>query len=85
MQECVRHVRRRGTKLETCTPCLKKSTVSRTKMPDLDANEKVLLKMFANILESRYDVKNPCNTFTVEEFHRCPGRWELIDGMLYSD
>ena len=66
-------------------PLLEEIYRLQNQMPDLDAKEKILLKMFANILESHYHVKNPRNTFTVEEFYQCPGRWELIEGMLYSD
>lgn len=66
-------------------PLLEEIYRLQNQMPDLDAKEKILLKMFANILESHYDVKNPRNTFTVEEFYECPGRRELLDGMLCSD
>jgi hypothetical protein len=48
----------------------------------LDADEQRLLKMFANLLESHYEVKEPRNRFTVDEYMKVPGRWELLDGML---
>ncbi len=50
--------------------------------PDLDSRESLLLKMCANLLEDYYEVKNPLNRFTVEEYMKVPGRWELLDGML---
>jgi hypothetical protein len=53
-----------------------------SELSDLDADERRLLKMCANLLESHYDVKDPRNRFTVEEYRKIPGRWELIDGML---
>jgi len=34
---------------------------------DLDAKERRLLKMFAYLLESHYDVKEPRNRLTFEE------------------
>jgi hypothetical protein len=38
------------------------------------------------ISRSRLDTirlsKNPRNQFTVEEYEKVPGRWELIHGML---
>ena len=49
---------------------------------DLDAKERRLLKMFAHLLESHYDVKEPRNRLTFEEYEKIPGRWELFDGML---
>jgi hypothetical protein len=49
---------------------------------DLDAKERRLLKMFANLLESHYEVKEPRNRLTFEEYEKIPGRWELFDGML---
>ena len=49
---------------------------------DLDDGEQRLLKMCANLLESHYDVKDPRNRLTVEEYMKVPGRWELVDGML---
>jgi hypothetical protein len=48
----------------------------------LDADEQRLLKMFANLLESHYEVKEPRNRLTFEEYEKIPGRWELWDGML---
>ena len=54
-------------------------------MPGLDDHERVLLKMVGNLLESHYEVPKPKNRFTVEEYMKVPGRWELIDGMLYAD
>ena len=50
--------------------------------PDLDSRERLLLKMCANLLEDHYEVKNPRNRLTVEEYEKVPGRWELYDGML---
>jgi len=66
-------------------PLLEEIYRLQNQMPDLDAKERILLKMFANFLESHYEAKNPRNAFTVEEIHECPGRWEFHDGMLYSD
>jgi hypothetical protein len=51
-------------------------------LPDLDSKERLLLKMCANLLEDYYEVKNPRNRLTVEEYEKVPGRWELLDGML---
>lgn len=48
----------------------------------LDDKERLLLKMFANLLEGHYEVKEPRNQLTDEEYFAVPGRWELIDGML---
>ena len=50
--------------------------------PDLDDRERLLLKMSANLFENYYEVKNPLNQLTFEEYEQVPGRWELIDGML---
>jgi hypothetical protein len=50
--------------------------------PDLDNRERLLLKMCANLLEHYYEVKEPKNALTFEEYEKVPGRWELIDGML---
>jgi len=52
--------------------------------PDLDIRERLLLKMCANLFEDYYEVKNPRNRLTVEEYEKVPGRWELIDGMLHD-
>lgn len=52
--------------------------------PDLDEEEKLLLKMCANLLESHYRVSSPRNALTVEEYFKVPGRFELVDGMLTS-
>jgi hypothetical protein len=49
---------------------------------DLDPREELLLKMAANLFETHYDVKEPRNRLTVEEYEHVPGRWELLDGML---
>jgi hypothetical protein len=49
---------------------------------DLDPDERRLLKMSANLLESHYGVKEPKNRLTFEEYDKMPGRWELFDGML---
>jgi len=51
-------------------------------LTDLDADERRLLKMFAHLLESHYDVKEPRNRLTFEEYEKIPGRWERFDGML---
>lgn len=53
-------------------------------LTDLDKDEKLLLKMCANLLESHYEIKNPRNQLTFEEYEKVPGRWELLDGMLSS-
>ena len=53
-------------------------------LTEIDSDEKRLLKMFANILESHYDVRDPRNRLTVDEYEKIPGRWELIDGMLQN-
>ncbi|MFN7919314.1 MAG: hypothetical protein U0Q16_04410 [Bryobacteraceae bacterium] len=45
--------------------------------------ERRLLKMFANILESHYEVEERRNLLTVEEYLLLPGRWELLEGVLY--
>ena len=50
----------------------------------LDDDERLLLKMFANLLEHHYDVKEPHNQLDFEEYEKVPGRWELVDGMLQS-
>jgi hypothetical protein len=50
--------------------------------PDLDSREHQLLKMCANPFEDYYEVKNPRNRLTLEEYEKVPGRWELFDGML---
>jgi hypothetical protein len=38
--------------------------------------------MFANLLESHYEIPQPRNRLTFEEYEKVPGRWELMDGML---
>jgi hypothetical protein len=53
-----------------------------TELTGLDADERRLLKMFANLLESHYEVKEPRNRLSFEEYEKVPGRWELADGML---
>jgi hypothetical protein len=53
-----------------------------TELTGLDADERRLLKMFANLLEGHYEVKEPRNRLTFEEYEKMPGRWELADGML---
>jgi hypothetical protein len=50
--------------------------------PDLEDRERLLLKMCANLLEDYYEVKDPRNRLTFEEYEKVPGRWELLDGML---
>jgi hypothetical protein len=51
-------------------------------LTEIDNDERRLLKVFANLLESHYDVAEPRNRMTFEEYERVPGRWELMDGML---
>jgi len=53
-------------------------------LAELDDYERLLLKMFANLLESHYDVQEPRNPLTFEEYETVPGRWELVDGMLQN-
>ena len=53
-------------------------------LTEIDAEERSLLKMFANLLESHYEVKEPRNRLTFEECEKIPGRWELFDGMLQN-
>ena len=53
-----------------------------SELTDLDDEERKLLKIFANLLESHYEVKEPRNRLTVDEYLKVPGRWELLDGML---
>ena len=48
----------------------------------LDEKERLLLKMCANLLESHYDLKEPRNRLTDEEYFSVPGRFELWHGML---
>jgi hypothetical protein len=55
-----------------------------SELAELDAGERLLLKMFANLLESHYEVKQPRNPLTFEEYEKVPGRWELMDGMLQN-
>jgi len=53
-----------------------------SELTDLDDEERKLLKIFANLLESHYEVKEPRNRLTVDEYLKVPGRWEMVDGML---
>jgi len=48
----------------------------------LDEDERLLLKMFANLLESHYQVEAARNRLTVDEYNKIPGKWELWHGML---
>ena len=48
----------------------------------LDERERLLLKMFANLLESHYEAGEPRNRLAAEEYFQAPGRFELSDGML---
>lgn len=48
----------------------------------LDEKERLLLKMCANLLETHYDVQQPRNRLTLDEYDSVPGRFELCDGML---
>ncbi len=54
-------------------------------LTELDERERLLLKMFANLLESHYEVKKPQNALTSEEYFKVPGKWELWEGMLRWD
>jgi hypothetical protein len=53
-------------------------------LPDLDHQEQLLLKMIANLLESHYGIEKPQHRLTRDEYCEMPGRWELINGMLYG-
>jgi hypothetical protein len=55
-----------------------------SELTNLDTDERLLLKMFANLLESHYHVRKPKNAMTVDEYEKVPGRWELMDGMLQN-
>jgi hypothetical protein len=55
-----------------------------TELTGLDTDEQLLLKMFANLLEGHYEVNNPRNLLTMEEYEKVPGRWDLWDGLLRS-
>jgi len=54
------------------------------KNPGLDHHEQLLLKMIANLLESHYGIEKPQHRLTRDEYFEMPGRWELIEGMLYG-
>jgi hypothetical protein len=51
-------------------------------LTELDKDEQLLVKMFANLLEGHYNVPQPQNRMTFEEYEKVPGRWELVDGLL---
>ena len=51
-------------------------------LPELDPHERLILKMCLNLLESHYEVRNPQNRLTDEEYLAVPGRWEFQNGML---
>ncbi len=51
-------------------------------LAEIDSHEQRLLMMFANLLESHYDLAEPRNRLTFEEYEKVPGRWELVDGVL---
>jgi hypothetical protein len=53
-----------------------------TELTHIDPDERCLLKMFANLLESHHQIKEPRNRLTFEEYERMPGRWEMLHGML---
>ncbi len=53
-----------------------------SELTELDPDEQRLLKMCANILETHYEVAEPRNRLTSEEYFKVPGRWELWHGML---
>jgi hypothetical protein len=55
-----------------------------SELAELADDEQLLLKMFANLLESHYELKEARNALTFEEYEAVPGRWELVDGMLES-
>jgi hypothetical protein len=55
-----------------------------TELTGLDTDEQLLPKMFANLLEGHYEVNNPRNLLTMEEYEKVPGRWDLWDGLLRS-
>ena len=38
--------------------------------------------MFANLLETHYEIRKPQNALTSDEYDEVPGKWELWDGML---
>jgi hypothetical protein len=48
-----------------------------SELTDLDDEERKLLKMLANLLESHYQVKEPRNRLNVDEYLKVPGRWLL--------
>jgi hypothetical protein len=41
-------------------------------LPGMDEHERLLLKMVANLLESRHKVRRPQNRFTVDEYMKVP-------------
>ncbi|HLI85501.1 MAG TPA: hypothetical protein VKV17_16420 [Bryobacteraceae bacterium] len=51
-------------------------------LTEIDNDEQRLLKMFANLFESHYEVPEPRNRLAFKEYEKVPGRWELLDGML---
>jgi hypothetical protein len=51
----------------------------------MDEYERLLLKMFGNLLESYHEVRAPKSRLTVDEYVELPGRWELMNGMLHDD
>lgn len=53
-----------------------------SELTDLNGEEQLLLKMFANLLEGHYRISPPRNRLTSEEYFKVPGRWELVDGLL---
>ena len=58
--------------------------IERLQSRQWDSHEQLLLKMVANLLESHHAVKKPNHRLTAEEYFEMPGRWELIDRMLYG-
>ena len=52
------------------------------KLTTLDDRERLLLKMFANLLETHYEIDRPQDILTSHEYDEVPGKWELWDGML---
>jgi hypothetical protein len=54
-------------------------------LTELNERERLLLKMFANLLETHYEVRKPQNALTAKEYFKVPGGWELSDGTLRWD
>ena len=52
---------------------------------EISDRDRLLLKMFANILEVEHGVRKPQNRLVADEYFELPGRWELLEGMLHWD